>query len=154
MKAVKEICITVLKKDNKTNIEIPFDLPYDADRLIIKMSYSPKIPDDRELQILEAKANIERDAPGKWAEEYNPESFLPLKNLITVSLDDSFGYRGCAHRQANSQEHIIEKNFASPGFYCGEIKKGIWKITLNVHAIVTEKCECNISVFADGGEVL
>ena len=78
------------------------------------------------------------------------EKFMPLLNLVTLSLDDSRSYRGAAHRQAAFQEHIISEKSASPGFIKGKIEKGQWQIVLNVHALVTEKCVCEIKIEAGG----
>ena len=43
--------------------------------------------------------------------------YLPIKNLVTVSLDSSREYLGAAHRQSNKQEHIISPAFSSAGFF-------------------------------------
>lgn len=55
---------------------------------------------------------------GKYGEvqEGNIENYLPIKNLVTVSLDSSREYLGAAHRQSNKQEHIISSAFSSAGF--------------------------------------
>lgn len=55
---------------------------------------------------------------GKYGEvqEGNIENYLPIKNLVTVSLDSSREYLGAAHRQSNKQEHIISPDFRLPDF--------------------------------------
>lgn len=92
---------------------------------------------------------IARDAPGAWGSDYDREKFLPLKNLVTLSLDDPDGYRGAAHRQAPTQEHRIAKDFASPGFYPGVIKPGSWRVVVNVHALITESCIGNLEILTE-----
>ena len=141
-------------KDSKTNIPLPFFIEKEAEELVIEFSYSPKTPEDEPLELRIAKENIERDAPGEWGKGFDPKTFLPLKNLITVSLDDPDGYRGCAHRQPPEQIHILAEHTASPGFYPDKIKPGAWSLTLNVHALITETCDIRVKVSVRGeGEV-
>lgn len=154
MKKLLDYNICFLPQDSKKNISVPFSVDEPCERLIIKMSYSPKIPNDEKYEIKLAEENIKRDASGEWGNEYNAKKFLPLKNLITLSLDCPQGYRGCAHRQDSNQIHFIGENDASAGFYAGKIQQGIWTAVLNIHALITNKCECNLIVECDGGDVL
>ena len=70
----------------------------------------------------------------------NPIDYLPVKNLITLSLDENGKYRGAAHRQDDVQHHEISADFASNGFFKGKIEEGVWRIALNVHC-----CACKVS---------
>lgn len=143
-----EESFTVLPKDEKTNITFPFEVNQGTKALKFTFSYSPKRLDDMDRAKLLIENCIKKDA-NEYAGEYPSwESFLPLKNLITLSVDDSLSYRGCAHRQAEYMEHIISESFASPGFNKGEIKSGTWKAVLNVHGVVTEKIDCILKVEA------
>lgn len=139
---------SVFPKDEKTNIVIPFEVDENVKMLKFTFSYSPKRLEDNVRAKTLIQGCIKKDA-GEYADEYPSwESFLPLKNLITLSVDDSFGYRGCAHRQAEYMEHIISENFASPGFNKGKIIPGTWKAVLNVHGVVTQKIDCVLKVEA------
>lgn len=139
---------TVFPKDEKTNITFPFEVKEEVSALKFTFSYSPKRLEDN----LRAKTLIEqcikKDAGDFFGEYPSWESFLPLKNLITLSVDDTNSYRGCAHRQKEYMEHIISENFASPGFNKGKIIPGTWKAVLNVHGVVTEKIDCILKVEA------
>lgn len=138
----------VFPENEKTNISFPFAVPEGADSLKFTFSYSPKVLCDDERAKWLIENNIKKDA-GEFADEYPCwQEFLPLKNLITLSVDDAEGYRGCAHRQAEYMEHIISEDFASPGFNKGKIKEGQWKAVLNIHGIVTEKTDCKLKVEA------
>lgn len=130
----KEIRLT--KENQKTNITLPFTLDSSAEKLVITYSYSPKILADREesIRLIEEWTNTDT------------EKYLPLKNLVTLSLDSPDGYRGAAHRHAENQTHIISESFSSNGFLKTKIKKGEWKISLNVHAVVTEYCDCKLKI--------
>lgn len=145
--------ITVLKKeikifpeDEKTNIVLPFTVENSAKFIKITYSYSPKILEDDEKAKAIAEECLSRDA-GEFKEKYPPLAvYLPLKNLVTVSLDSPDGYRGAAHRHNPEQKHILSEKSASPGFFKGKITAGEWKITLNVHAVVTEECICKLKI--------
>ena len=138
----------VFYKDEQTNISFPFEINEGTESLKITFSYSPKILEDDERANMLIENNIKKDA-GKFAHEYTRwDEYKPLKNLITVSVDDPDTYRGCAHRQDKDQIHIIREDFASRGFHKGAIQKGQWNVVLNLHGIVTEEVNCSLKVEA------
>lgn len=138
-------------ESEKMNISLAFCVPANTEKLRITYTYAPKELAGAAGERL-AEACLLRDA-GEFRGEYPAAaSFLPLKNLVTLSLDDPHGYRGAAHRQAPQQEHILTASEASPGFYAGKISAGEWTLTLNVHALVTEFCDCDIKIEAEEGE--
>ena len=140
--------LQVFPKDEKTNISFPFDVTEDVKSLKITFSYDPKVLEDDDRAKMLIENNIKKDA-GEYADQYPSwEEFAPLKNLITVSVDDPDTYRGCAHRQDKDQIHIIREDFSSRGFHKGAIQKGQWKVVLNLHGIVTEKIDCKLMVEA------
>lgn len=143
---LKKTEIRLEKSDGKTTKHIPFSVAGGVKKLIITYSYSPKILEDKEKSYELIKENIIRDG-GENVEGYKDcEQFLPLKNLVTLSLFSPEGFRGAAHRQAESQIHEISEEAASYGFLKGKITKGQWELCLNVHAIVTESCDCIIKI--------
>lgn len=151
MKTVLEREVKILPEDNKTNIVLPF-ITEEAEAMKITYSYSPKISEDEERAKMLIEDCLASDAGEHRGEYPEWEEYLPLKNLITLSLDSPEGYRGAAHRHDSEQIHILSKNAASPGFTKGKITAGEWKLTLNVHAIVTEECVCRIKIEAGSDE--
>lgn len=151
MTTVLETELRVLPEQEKTNLILPFTLPFDAQKLQITYTYAPKILDGAPA-CEKAEACLCRDA-GEYRDTY-PEAadYLPLKNLITLSLDAPDGYRGCAHRQAPQQVHILTENTASPGFLPGKMQKGAWRLMLHVHALVTDFCVCHVKIEAQEAE--
>lgn len=148
MKIVLETQVHLTPADEKTNVVLPFNLAAEAEQLKIIYSYAPKTLEG-EAGARAAEACLQRDA-----DEYRPEypaaeTFLPLKNLVTLSLDDPYTYRGAAHRQADRQEHILTETAASPGFLPGKLPKGTWRLVLNVHALVTPFCDCRVRIEAE-----
>lgn len=151
MKTLLDTRVHLTPESEKMNVSLPFCVPENTERLRIAYSYAPKELSGEAGETL-AESCLLRDA-GEFRGEY-PEAgcFLPLKNLVTLSLDDPQGYRGAAHRQTPQQVHEITGSFASPGFYAGAIPSGEWRLTLNVHALVTEFCDCEIRVECEEGE--
>ena len=134
----------VTPENDKMNIVLPFEVPDGIKKLIIDYSYSPKILENREKSL-----QMINNCLQKYSEPGNAEAYLPVKNLITVSLDDRNSYRGAAHRLAETQRHIIGEDFASPGFARGKISAGEWRLVLNVHCCV---CRVDYKIRISGEE--
>ena len=133
-----EMAGKVLPEQDKTNISLEFTVPEGIEKLIIDYGYSPKTLEDGEKAEKLLAESIEKYLGDEYKAE--PQDFMPVKNLITLSLDDNGEYRGAAHRQADKQHHEISKEFASPGFIKGEIHSGKWQVVLNVHC-----CACDVN---------
>lgn len=136
---------TVLPEQDKTNIPLAFTVPDGIEKLVIDYSYSPKTLDDKEKAYKLLEKSIEKYLGSEC--NAKPEDFMPVKNLITLSLDENGNYRGAAHRQADKQHHEISEDAASPGFLKGKIHSGKWKLMLNVHCCA---CEVNYNVKITG----
>ncbi|TDQ37169.1 hypothetical protein EV213_11448 [Aureibacillus halotolerans] len=133
---------------SKTHISYQFHLSEPCPFLVVDFTYSPKVLDDKEASrplILEAIASFASPSAIELQKE-KWEQFLPLQNLLTVSIDDPAGFRGSAHRHSPDQRHILSSDEASPGFLAGPVQSGIWKITISVHCIVTPTCMYRLSV--------
>lgn len=130
--------------NDKTNLIHKFDVPKGVKELRIKYRYSPKTLEDREKA-----AAIVRSCFDKYDEKLSgrPADYLPVKNLVTLSLDGVGIYRGAAHRQDDVQEHIIGADSASPGFIKGDIAAGEWDVVLNVHSI---SCDVDYIIEIEG----
>lgn len=151
MKQILKKQIRVTPADEKTNIAVPFSIESEADELHINFSYSPKILEDGEKANELIHACLVHDT-GEFIDEYSDYSeFLPLKNLITISVDSPSGYRGAAHRHNPEQEHILSENINSAGFTAGKITAGDWDVMINIHAVVTDYCDISLEIFTVGG---
>lgn len=135
-----------------TNVEFPFTLDTPMDSLTIEYAYWPKVLSDDELARRMLNAGMEHCVEEKDRPQFPIHEFLPLVNLVTLSVDAPDGYRGCAHRHDPEQLHILRAEDASPGFDDGEIMAGDWKAVINVHAVVTDPCNFKLKVTAEGGE--
>ncbi|MDD6658850.1 MAG: hypothetical protein PUE60_02105 [Eubacteriales bacterium] len=132
--------------NNKTNLIHRFDVPNGLKALKISFEYSPKTLENREKAIEEVKVCLE-----KYDEVFDgkPADYLPIKNLVTLSLDANGRYIGAAHRQSNKQEHIISADKSSVGFIKTEIEQGEWDIMLNVHSV---SCDIDYKIIVEGEE--
>ena len=149
---LKETVTYLRPDDEKSTRYIPFTVPEGVKKIFITYSYSPKILEDKEKSLLLIKENLIRDAGDEWTEYTDYDEFMPLKNLVTLSLMSPEGFCGAAHRQADSQYHEIGEGFASPGFLKGKITAGQWTLCLNVHALVTDDCTCSIKIEGEVSE--
>lgn len=122
---------------DKTNIQFEFDLPGDVSAVIIDYSYSPKTLENEDEALRLISAALKKYEGAECGKD--PHDFLPVNNLITISVDDPQGYRGAAHRQTNKQRIIIAEKNSTPGFVNREISAGKWRVMLNVHC-----CVCNV----------
>lgn len=136
---------------SKSHISYRFFLTSAGGRLGINFAYRPKQLEDIE----KAKALIERSIDLYFEEETIEQakvrytSYLPLNNLLTVSVDGPDGHRGAAHRHDPEQFLYLSNNEASPGLVCGEIVKGMWEVTLSLHAVVTDYCEYSLQIWQE-----
>jgi hypothetical protein len=138
---------------SQSHITYSFHLLRTTGRLNIRFAYSPKRLEDPKLAksvILEAirkytlPEHIER-VQSKW------ESFLPLQNLLTLSVDDPVRHRGAGHRHDQEQLLSISCEDASPGLVRGPLHPGLWKVTISAHAIVTETCRYELQIWQEEG---
>lgn len=138
----------VLPEQDKTNIPLEFTVPEGTEKLIVDYEYSPKTLENE----IKAENLLAQSIEKYLGDEYKaePQDFMPVKNLITLSLDDNGTYRGAAHRQADKQHHEISKEFASAGFIKGEIHSGKWQVVLNVHCCA---CEVDYKIKVTGEEL-
>lgn len=132
---------------SKTHITYCFPLYRKAGELKILFCYDPKVLLDkeksRELISKGIHQFVEEDQDTDLA---NWERYLPVQNLLTISVEDGNGFRGCAHRQSSQQELIISEQNSSPGLISGALDKGLWKVTISVHAVVTDRCKYSLKV--------
>ena len=144
----------VTPADSRSHHRYAFKLERPYAGLRIRFEYAPKILEDRERAAELIRRSIERYVEPERREPAleRAEQFQPLRNLITVSVDDSRGHRGACHRQDPVQELYLSEREASPGLTRGVIPEGTCTVTVSFHAIVTERCAYRLKVWADEAE--
>lgn len=121
----------ILPADSKTNIVHKFTVPEGVNRLVISYSYSPKDIEDEETALKEITLGLKRFN----FEVVNVSSFLPIRNLVTLSFDENGEYRGACHRHPNQQTIIIAENNSTAGINNSPLKSGEWDVVVNVHYV-------------------
>jgi hypothetical protein len=124
-------------KDSDTHTNFNFTVPRDARALVVSFSYYPKKLEDKELSYRLLRKALAHYDEGVEFDDKELDSYLPLKNLLTVSVDGPQGRAGAAHRQGNVQKHVISHSGSSQGFVKQKITRGVWNITVSAHSIVT-----------------
>ena len=139
-------------EQSASNVALPFLLETAQQRLTIEYEYWPKVLSDDELARRMLQAGMEHCVEPQDRAQFPIHEFLPLVNLVTLSVDAPDGYRGCAHRHDPKQLHVLRREDSSPGFDDGEIMAGEWQVVINVHAVVTNPCHYRLKVTAEGGD--
>lgn len=138
----------VTPEDSRTHIRVPFELDKGIEKIYFRFEYTPKDLEDRDKALELLEDSYERYIlPEQKAQAVaQADRHLPLKNLITLSLDDTRGYRGACHRHDPVQELYLGEHEASPGLTVGELLPGSWSVTLSLHCIVTDSCEYRLQI--------
>ena len=148
-KILKQV-LNIKETDSKTNIILDFELEKDYNQLVFHLCYSPKEVDNTQIAKSQIEEAIKRFIPNN-AQNGNVcwQDFVPLCNLITLSLDYQNQYLGCAHRQAPSQTHYINQSSPSYGFITHQPVKGHYRAVLNVHAVIGDDVTYQIEIEAE-----
>nr|WP_175476212.1 CehA/McbA family metallohydrolase [Evansella caseinilytica] len=132
-----------------SHIEHRFFVPENVLELIVNFHYSPSVLSDEEMGKQVISEAVRFYDPDRAALDTGDiQSRWPLKNLLTVSIDDPNGFRGAAHRHRSAHKIEIKKKGSTPGFWNRSIDSGMWGVTISTHAIVTETCHYSITVQA------
>lgn len=133
----------ITEQDDKTNIVLDFIVPEGIKKLTVKYSYNPKEVEDKTLA---GKAVV--NGMKKYGVDFaDPEAFMPVKNLVTLSFDENGEYRGACHRQPNEQTVIIAESGSTAGILNRPITAGKWDVMLNVHFA---GCDIDYTIEIDG----
>jgi hypothetical protein len=136
----------------QTHITYSFTVSSSCRMLNVDFLYSPKILKDERLSMEIIRHSLQKYSEGSdQGSDVSMKKFLPLKNLITVSIDGPNGFRGACHRQDPEQHLFLAADSASPGLMPGPLAAGNWSITLSVHALVTETCTYRLVVWEGAG---
>ncbi|MDR2046489.1 MAG: hypothetical protein LBP79_01060 [Clostridiales bacterium] len=145
--------MTVLKKTlfidgDCSHFRLPFTVGRGIARLEIDFSYSPKCVADEGYSRGLLFECFEKGGFG------GPETdgFLPLKNLVTLSVDAPSGEcAGNAHRHDERQKIVISENGGSPGFYAVKIAEGEWSAVLSAFFVEKNGVTARIEIKAYRG---
>lgn len=136
--------------DTKTDVSFSFTCPEHTEALCLTFSFSPDALREEQACLPPIEHALEQyyDGRDRNREPMEASGFLPLKNLITLSLSREGVYMGNAHRWQASQVHVLTKEKADPGFTVPERLEGDWEGMLHLHAICTSACGGELTVEA------
>lgn len=132
----------ITRKEDKTNIILPFSVPDGTKSLVVNYRYSPKTVEDEEEALRFLKEGRE-----KYKTDFSFEEFKEVKNLITLSFDECGKYRGACHRQPNRQTVIITEEGSTYGIEDRPIEPGEWDVMLNCHFV---GCDVKYEIAVEG----
>lgn len=124
-------------EQNCRHIHIPFELPHDGKELCVRFSFSPSKLEDKSKALELIRKGMTVYEPDKEYDDAELEEFLPLKNMLTLSIDSPKGFIGTAHRFCIKQIHKISAENSSRGFLPHMVEKGEWSITVSPFHFVT-----------------
>ncbi len=125
----KQIIFTTM--DHQTHVKVPLFLEKSYQSLTIEWGYDPQIVPDIQARKWIAEA-LPRYFPGELPKV---ETFLPLINLLTISIAQEENYVGCRHHKAPAQVIYLSEKESSEGFLPCSITAGQWEIQLNLHSV-------------------
>lgn len=143
--------IVLGKNHRKTNRIFTFISNRNYKKINIYFSFSPGVLeniDESKKEILKT-LKFYCDNTKENIHKYDVSSYIPIKNLITISVDHEGNYLGNAHRWDTNQKHIISCEKSSLGFEKCNHTKGLWKINMHIHEIVSEMVSVSLRVEGD-----
>lgn len=142
-------------QDTETHVAFSFDCPENTAQLRILLEFSPMVETDEKIcrpQIERALEQYYADYP-RALQPMDWQQFMPIKNLITLSLDREGEYVGNAHRCSGQQEHHIGTRTASRGFLPVKELRGHWGGMLHLHEVISPCCTARLVVEGEKNEL-
>lgn len=139
--------LALMPEDSARHIALTANVPDGLRALRIEFSYEPKHMTDEAEGLRVLTEGARRYVPEDERAAYgDPRTWLPLSNLLSLSVDAPDGYRGCAHRHDPVQTFILGEQSASYGFEPGRVTPGTWRFVISTHAVVSSPCTARLEV--------
>lgn len=128
--------------DTAHDVPFAFRCPPEVTAVCIRFSFAPGKEHAEAICRPQIEAALTRyyDRYPRDIQPMQPEQFLPVKNLITISLMREGVYLGNAHRWAPEQTHVLTAERASLGFVPPQAIAGHWTGMLHLHEICSPCC--------------
>lgn len=134
---------------NKRHIAIPFAVHKNSRKFKIAFSYIPE--EDRSEHTIALVKEAMEFSHLDSADAALLESYLPIRNLITLSLAREETYMGAYHNKKTEQRIEITESQASAGFLVPKKAAGQWALSLDCHCIVSSEVIVNLEI-SDGND--
>lgn len=141
-----EIELELSAFDTQSNIQLPFIVKDNYTTMAIYFTYSPNKSNDYIAKEQVRQALEKYSLPGASAEELKVNNYLPVDNLITLSLSKNGQYLGGHHNKSNDQKIILSEKEASHGFWPVKIEPASWELQLNCHCIASKHVDAKVRI--------
>lgn len=134
-------------QDERRQLKVPFRLTRSYQELRLAFSYTPsQVVPAEALPVITAALPTAFTATERA--KLQAADFLPLDNLITVSLACGADYLGCYHNKSATQQLWVTGDQASWGLLPHEIAAGPWEVQLSTHCLRSHLAEVNLRIEA------
>ncbi|MGN7941022.1 CehA/McbA family metallohydrolase [Virgibacillus sp. 6R] len=143
-----EINSSITNKSTQSHIKHTFFVPENTDTVYIDFSFEPPHQTD-----VNENKRLTEEASKYYETKLSQDDVDPIRNLLTLSIDDPDGFRGGRHYHSPIQHVIIRDHNSSPGFLNKRNLAGLWFITVSVHALVTDTCQFQLCVYKKSNSI-
>ena len=134
--------------DSSQDVPFSFDCPDSVREIRLHFIFSPGLEIADEICRPQVEKALTRyyDCYPRDLQPMDAQKFLPVKNLITLSLDKDGRYLGNAHRWAPDQAHILTETQTSLGFTPPDRLPGHWAGMLHLHEVISPACHGKLRI--------
>lgn len=138
----KEMILT--PANHQKHIKIPFVLTKAYESLHAQFSFSPQRVDREKALVIISQ--VLPDYFGAEQLKAKPEDFLPLENLLTISVSHCDEYVGSRHHKATEQEVYISAEGSSAGYLPHAVKPGDWEVQIHPHCLLSDQVLVRLTI--------
>ncbi|KGX86644.1 CehA/McbA family metallohydrolase [Pontibacillus litoralis] len=141
-----ETTMSLNKSADQSHVMFRFFVPNGMDNIEIEFSFDPVMEEHYENVKEMIEEHVKYYDPNLLNNENAIKKMMPLRNLLTISVDDPIGFRGSCHRWEPISKIVVQDEDSTPGMLNRETKSGMWNIIVNCHSIVTDECKVHVKI--------
>ena len=143
-----EIQSTITRRSTQSHIKHTFFVPEQTHTVYIDFSFDPP----HMIDLVENERIIQEAHDFYGVTHSRSKKVEPVRNLLTLSVDDPEGFRGSRHYHSPVQQMAIRPSGSTPGVLNKANRAGLWSVTVSIHALVTEACQFTVRVYSLAAE--
>jgi len=127
----------VSMEDQYTHLRFQFEVPENAQALLLKLSYDPayRIVDRNAMVQTYLEENETREDVAEWIRRvYKGEA--RCNNGLVLSLDSPEGHVGSAHRYHEGDVLRVSAEDSTPGYHNTAIMPGVWTAVISIYSMI------------------
>lgn len=141
-----EIDLELSAFNTQSNIKLPFIVKDNHSTMTIYFTYLPDKSRDYIAKEQVRQALEKYSLPEASPEDLKVNNYLPVENLITLSLSKDGQYLGGHHNKSNDQKIVLSEKEASHGFWPVKVEPANWELQLNCHCIASKNVEAKVRI--------